>query len=1141
MLRLGAFDIQEQIGRGGMGVIYRALHRLRGVPVAIKVDLHPPTPEYTAAFLHEVQVVAGLDHENIVMVVDHGAVDENAAEQSRGILLPGSRWLAMELAGGGSVDDTKPADWEEVRAVFTGLLVALSHAHARGVIHRDIKPGNLLLAGPRSETASVPRGIRGARIVLSDFGISHQVQAVTELSEESVGTPLYMAPEQIEAAWRDQGPWTDLYAAGIMLWRLVTGEHPYKYKNKFQLFRAHLESPPQEFRPAMAVPEGLEGFIKQLIAKDPAARFAFASDAMREMLSLGSPVSTEAVAFPAQLADEDVTETQAFEPTQTSGRRALQVTADGSWVPTPLSAGARAGRNFQLEGAGLSLYGLRAVPVVGRVSQRDALWGELVRVRTDSRARMLMLRGPSGTGKSRLAAWLSYRAHEVGAGLTLKASHTEDRDPEHGLVRMLARHFHTDALEPGEVDERLDQLFPDAEFDLALMKHLLGGTGFASRKPGASEVRQLVARVLTELAGGRTLIVWLDDVQWGLGSLEWVDFFFAYQQFAPAPVLIVATVEDTALAERPDEAMLIDDLCDDPAVTSVELGPLSRTEHQELVRELLGLDGALAQSVEERTAGNPMFAVQLVGQWVERGILELTENGFRLLPGAKADLPDNVHAVWSRRVDAALAEHDDMDAEALELAAALGMDVVHEEWKAACALLELEPTQALFEDLLRRHLIRSTGESLERWQFAHGLLREALVRRSHARGHWLDHNLAAAVHVRESGVHAPQRLARYFLEAQVYDEAFEPLAEAASDQLDAGDFRSTALVDQLEGCLSSVQAPRDDKRWGRLWLLRTWQCRQRGAFDDAQRYATRTERAARRYGWDETLARALRGAGKTAFRQADYDGARDLLEEAEQAFTALGDSIRAADCRYTLGQILARGRDQQAARAMYQSCLEPFEHPDAWMFAHYPMLGMALSYNKEGNYEAMAPWLKRARQKALEHGFRQAVALAANLEGEAARAAGQLQLASELYRESARHYRAMANPESAVPMLNLGLVSLDRELYQQAVDSTKPLLDECERTNRPAFAAYSHMVLMTAHAGLGHFEEVLGHLRKLADFLKRTSTFDPDIAAECDRTARLCHERGDFKTEERALQLGIEQYEGLGRAERVAALRARLL
>ena len=262
--QLGPFLLENVLGEGAKGVVYRALHVEQRVPVAVKVDRQSADPRATAAFLHEIQITAALDHPNVVMLLDHGSVDAATSRASGGDLREGARWLAMEVAPGGTAASMVPKTWHEVMHLLRGTLAGLAHAHARGVVHRDIKLQNLLLAGDEGSVASAPGSLLESRLVLSDFGVSDFQNTPALQSENPVGTPQFMAPELIEARWRDQGPWTDLYAIGVLLYLLTVRQFPFNGADRFETYRAHLLDPVPAFKPLMPVPQGLDELVQSL-------------------------------------------------------------------------------------------------------------------------------------------------------------------------------------------------------------------------------------------------------------------------------------------------------------------------------------------------------------------------------------------------------------------------------------------------------------------------------------------------------------------------------------------------------------------------------------------------------------------------------------------------------------------------------------------------------------------------------------------------------------------------------------------------------------------------------------------------------------------------------------------------------------
>ena len=227
-LYLGPFELGEVIQSGGMAKIHRGVHRYSGELAAIKV-IKPDqlsTTNRRRALRREIQTIAGLDHPHIVRLYDLGEVDAQLGARSQGILPPNAPWYAMEFVNGGSLlEAPPPKNWSQIKRWMLELLDALAHAHAGAVIHRDLKPGNILL----------DRDADGVeRIKLVDFGIA---QLVSEMEAEQYGeqtseinvsgTPRYMAPEQVSGRHREQGPWTDLYSFGCVAWFLLCGKAPF--------------------------------------------------------------------------------------------------------------------------------------------------------------------------------------------------------------------------------------------------------------------------------------------------------------------------------------------------------------------------------------------------------------------------------------------------------------------------------------------------------------------------------------------------------------------------------------------------------------------------------------------------------------------------------------------------------------------------------------------------------------------------------------------------------------------------------------------------------------------------------------------------------------------------------------------------
>ncbi len=270
--RLGAYFIQEKIGEGGMAQVYKAYHERLRRDVAIKVILPQIADQagFRERFEREAQLVASLEHHNIVAIYDFGEIGNIT-------------YLVMQYVGGGTLRDMlrKEGRIEPHQAVQYAILMgrALHHAHQRGIVHRDVKPQNMLISSSDSN-----------ELLLSDFGIakmvasnSHETLSYSASAQgphnpsltsvdQLVGTAEYMAPEQINGQPVDAR--TDVYALGIVLFQMLTGRIPFSSTTVDGLLFQHVYSAPisvREINPN--VPEILEQIIFRALAKAPEHRF----------------------------------------------------------------------------------------------------------------------------------------------------------------------------------------------------------------------------------------------------------------------------------------------------------------------------------------------------------------------------------------------------------------------------------------------------------------------------------------------------------------------------------------------------------------------------------------------------------------------------------------------------------------------------------------------------------------------------------------------------------------------------------------------------------------------------------------------------------------------------------------------------
>lgn len=1179
-IQLDEFTLEEPIGRGGMAEVWRGVHRKRGLPVAVKV-ISQGDGRYSDAVRQEIRSAARLDHPGVIGLLDYGEVGHDAALASRRSLREGAPYMVMELAGGTLRDFNAPVSWPTALRTLLSLLDALAHAHARGVIHRDLKPSNILVFSDQHEGQYT--------LKITDFGIAHaldpeQLEGNTSgFGKRVAGSPAYMPPEQFRNSWRDYGPWTDLYALGCLAFELASGKPPFGFGDTGDLAIAHITRRPPRLATLGQWPDEFEGWVGRLLEKRTSRRFQTAADAAWALARIVSEVPLSEP-IPAMLSIGPTPHTSSIITNELSGSDGRTVTAtfpDLAAVPSTTYDGPALANSSppphptdwrriepssapqRLESAGLRLYGLRQVPLIGREVERDAIWGALSKVSNSGQPRLIVLRGSAGTGKTRLAEWIGERALEVGAASFWRATHGRDSGPGEGLPRMLSEQMGCVGLEPTEVlhrvERQLARLDVHDEFERRGLAEIISpslaktASSHLSVNHDAAARHTLITRYVAWRASRRPVILLLDDVQWGPEALAFSRQLLRSPPEKRVPVLLLLTAQSEGLEESPTTRTMLEELLELRRAKAIEITGLEREEHQALVRNLLALSDDVIETLEAHTRGNPLFAVQVVADWVSQQLLEVRDGKLLAASNVSLPIPKTLHAIWAGRVGRLLAEQSEWLSSdgtileskavrsALELASLLGRRVELDEWVQACGCAGVGFPVRLLDKLLARNLAH---EQAGGWAFSHGLLREC-IEQSISPENVIAHHKACAEMIRSThrsgSPEGAVRLGRHLTAARLFDEALEPLLEGARYHMNRGDYTiALSLLDQRESCLDQSNAPSDDPLRGSGWALRARIHNFRFEFDASRDWAGRLEASARQNDWTTLLAEAQTLLAWAIRQQGGLDEAAVHAEEAVGLYKQLGDLSGVAAATRALAIISRQRGDLDNAAELYTRAQLLFETVDDSLGVANCIYGLGRVVQLRGDEDTTRKLIAKARDQFAALGVRNEVANCVNFLAELDRFAGDYDAAETGYRQAMALQEGIGSGDARIARFNICMVQLARGDFEDAHGTLRALHRVLKRASGSWLERYVRAAQLTSSAALDLWDEWASKARALASELADSGTVDPDIAWTTQRAGEVAL-RAERHTEARTvLEIAAAQWAQLGNQDAEQAVRSLL-
>ena len=596
------YDIKVELGRGGMGVVYRASDPLLNRDVAIK--LIPPTllnPETEQRFQREAQLVAQMDHPAVVPIFDFGKHE-------------GSLFFVMPVVEGTNLrwfQREGTLTLGEVIDIGIQLAEALEYSHSRGVSHRDIKPENIMVVREDSRL----------RVRIMDFGLARgATESRITKTGTITGTLSYMSPEQVAASGIDHR--TDIYSLGTVLYECITGEPPFSGELQSVLYRIVHEIPESPRALGADINEDLEAVILTCIEKEPGKRPQRASE-VAESLRRSQ----------ARLHQSDLGKSVVMTKTMMLPRVALSPFIGREKEQAELQKRLNAAVSGECQFVVVS-----GEPGVGKTRLLDEI-ENLARAR-----KLLVLHGRSIEQDGAFPYQGFCEAIQEYFRLKDTPSSPSNR------------------IELGDVAADLVSLFPMLS-EISEIRSAATGDSKLSQLSGSqgpenrTQIFELLARTLTRLAAGKPLILFLEDLHAAEISIEALQYIV--RRLGPTPTLIVGTYRSSEVDTKNHPLIrMLDTFRGDRRFSAIALSPFSQSEHRLFLETLIGgpkLADNLVQKLYEATEGNPFFTKELVRSLLDSGGISKDQTGAWSL-GASTDLsagelPATIQQAVEKRIE----------------------------------------------------------------------------------------------------------------------------------------------------------------------------------------------------------------------------------------------------------------------------------------------------------------------------------------------------------------------------------------------------------------------------------------------------------------------------------------------------------
>jgi tetratricopeptide (TPR) repeat protein len=1066
-LQNGRYAVLKKLGEGGKGVVYKARDTVLNRVVAIKMlKSASSSDEGYSRFIREAQAVAKLNHPNIVSIYDIGKESEK-------------QFFVIEFVDGMSLRglmETYPEGKCDVQTVLrTAIDVcgALQFAHSHGVLHRDVKPENILIT---------QEGVAK----LMDFGLAKMLGEPGVTKEGViVGTVAYVAPENALGKGAEQR--SDLYSLGAVLYETVTGKPPFAGEDPVKIIFGHIHDyPVSPIRLNPKVPQALSDCIMKLLEKEPSRRYQSAAELLQALRSIAEEFLREAY-LPAH------------KPVV---------------VPSPRPVA------------------VKEVQLIDRVEELGLL-REAVDKAVSGEGGVFFLCGEAGIGKTRLARELGAYARLRGMHVLYgrcPALFRMDGVPPYVLWKEVIKDY-METSTPEQLYRAIG--FYPAEVSVLVpeLKQKLGVFPQSfSIGPGQERDRLLeaVLQFVTNISKEAPLLVVLDDLQWTDQSSLLLMHYMA-RGIYNRPLLLFGAYRDTEVDEQHPLTPVTTELNRDRLLSSIHLERMSFDDVSEMIKRILEQDDVpteFLKLVHEKTKGNPFFVEEVIKSLKEEKVLYREDNKWKIKEVSKIEFPKTVKSL----VKARLSRLDDDCQNALTMASFIGNDFTFD---ALCAVTGFDEGKALetMEKTLKTGLIKERvvrGEDI--YSFSDVIIRDVVHEEvSHIRHKKLHATVGSALektYAKKLDEHLGE-LACHFLEGGEKDKALHYFLKAEEKArsiyaFDEGISYAQHALELIEEKADNTKEKADLTE--RLGDLKSFT----GKAEEGAAYLEKALAMLNQLGDKKNVARLHSKLAHHAWLfQSKWEKASMHQRMALDILEKEPESVELANLYEDIAHVLWRSGSPEAWSWAHKA-LELAKRTGAThaLAACYNDLGVL--YMKSGESEKSAEFFEQGLKTALENGFGDlALTIYNNLPqlywyaGEFEKAFETAQKGSEFGQKTGfLHGLTWINVLLAQGHLAIGEIRKALSILEDTLAMSKRIKYEVQVSGSLGGLGYCYYLL-------GEWDKSLRFLKESLDIAKKVEEYQFSANA-AQWLGVLFTEMGDYAEAEKYLQESSNIYESAG-------------